>query len=78
VYLSALIRRPRRLCDESQTTAARLNSPFGSGKIIKPAATGKEREEAPKTMRELSRRASQRAKELGLTEEDIQKLINEP
>jgi hypothetical protein len=52
--------------------------PFGSGKIIKPAATGKEREEALKTIFELSRRASQRAKELGLTEEDIARFINEP
>jgi hypothetical protein len=52
--------------------------PFGSGEIVKPAATGKERDEALKTILELSRRASERAKELGLTEEDIRKLTNEP
>jgi predicted transcriptional regulator len=50
----------------------------GTGKILKPAATGKEREDALRTMREIAGRASQRAKELGLTEEDIRKLIYEP
>jgi hypothetical protein len=48
------------------------------GKILKAAATGKDRDDALRSIDELSRRASARAKTLGLTEADIQKMINEP
>jgi len=48
------------------------------GRILKEAATGKDRSEALRNIRELSGRAAARAKALGMTETDIQKLINEP
>jgi len=44
------------------------------GRILKEAATGKDRAEALRNLRELSGRAAARAKALGLTEADIQKL----
>jgi len=48
------------------------------GKILKEAATGQEKEDALRTMNELSRRAGERAKTLGLTEAELQALVNEP
>jgi len=47
------------------------------GRIVKGTATGKDRTEALRNIQELSRRAAARAKALGLTDADIQKLINE-
>jgi hypothetical protein len=48
------------------------------GRLRKEAATGEEREEALRNIRTLSRVAGDRAKALGLTEADIQKMMNEP
>jgi hypothetical protein len=48
------------------------------GRILKEAATGKDRAQAIRNIQHLSRRAAARAKALGMTEADIQKLINEP
>jgi hypothetical protein len=47
------------------------------GRILKEAATGKDRLTALRNIRELSRRAAARAEALGLTDADIQKPINE-
>jgi hypothetical protein len=47
------------------------------GKILKEAATGNEREEALRNIWELSRLAGERTKALGMTAEDVQKLIDE-
>jgi hypothetical protein len=48
------------------------------GRILKEAAAGKDRAEALRNINELSSRAAARAKALGMSEVDIQKLINEP
>jgi len=48
------------------------------GKIIKEAAAGKERGEALNAIKALAGRAEARVKSLGLSEDDLQKLLNEP
>jgi hypothetical protein len=48
------------------------------GKVLKEAVAGKEREEALKTIQEMAIRAELRAKSLGLSEVELQKLLNEP
>jgi len=60
------------------STNARLQDQLPPrGRILKEAATGPEREDVLRNIQDLSRRAGERARALGMTEADIQKLMNE-
>jgi hypothetical protein len=61
---------------EGKIKAADQSPPRGT--ILKEGATGKERDDVLRKMREHSRRAGDRAKTLGLTEAELQALVDEP